>query len=495
MSTYRHTARIDRPRAEVAAWYARPGAVVRLSPSFGAVVLSEPTDGLEPGSACELMVGLPWAEALLPRAVRGRSLPGGLQVHAGVRWTARHTQYAPGESFTDVMERGPLASWTHRHRFADDATGTLVEDDVDYRLPGRLDERPALSARAVESRLERVFAYRTRQTEADLALHARIRALLGEAGAEGRTLTVAVAGASGLVGTQLSALLRGGGHRVLALRRRPLAETGRKSLREGDTITWDPDHGILDPAALVGVDAVVNLSGESIAGPFTAAHRKAVLESRLNCTNTLVAALKAAGESGPRTFVSASATGYYGHDAGEVSEDSAPGSDFLADVCVRWEAAARKAEEAGVRVVLVRTGLVTTAAGGLLGIQLPLYQAGLGGPLGGGRMWQPWIGLDDLVQIYATALADPRLRGPVNAAAPHPVRQKEFARTLGAVLHRPAVVPTPGVATKLLLGRTGGEELALSSARVRPDALEAVGYRFRHEHLEEALRHTLGREK
>lgn len=478
MSTYTHHAVLDHPRQEVADWYAAPGAFRRLTPEFGASVLAEPSRGLAVGSEAELLLGPPWAQTFTPSQ---------LPLRPGLRWRARHTQYAPGESFTDVMQRGPLQSWTHRHGFQTEGSGTRVSDVVDWALPQDLQERSGSTRARVERELDRVFAYRTAQTAADLQLHARIRALRGP---EAAPMTVVVAGASGFVGTQLCALLRSGGHRVIRLKRR----TGYTGRIDAENIAWDPSQHRLDAQCLVGADAVINLAGAGIAGRFTRKHKQAVLDSRLDATHTLVAALReVADRGGPRALISASASGYYGHDAGEVTEDSPAGTDFLARVCRDWEEAAQQAEAAGIRVVLVRTGLVLGAAGGLLGAQLPLYLAGGGGPMAGGAMWQPWISLQDLIQIYAWAAADTALTGPVNAAAPHPVRQQEFARTLGRVLHRPAVVPVPAAAPAAVLGREGAQELALASVAMRPEALEPTGCVFRYPELEDALRFCLGR--
>lgn len=482
MTTFKHTALIAHPRTAVARWYGRPGAVVRLSPPWNSTVLTEPTQGLDVGSETELLMGTPWADDLL----KGR-----VPVRLGKKWRAEHTEHVPGASFTDVMKSGPLKSWTHRHEF-DDAHDhqTLVTDTVDYELPGSLERRVKIGATAFEQELSRVFAYRTAQTQADLDFGERLDALVARSGSASGKLKVAIAGASGLVGSQVSALLRAAGHEVVHLRRRQ-GYTG--TIGDND-VAWDPTQRLLDPRKLVGLDAVINLAGAGIAGAFTRRHRRDVLESRLNSTETIVAAMReAAGIGGPKVLINASASGYYGHEAGFVTEDDGPGDDFLASVCSQWEAAALKAEEFGARVVLVRTGLVLGSAGGLLGAQLPLYLAGAGGPMGGGDQWQPWIGLDDMAQIYAFAVADSALSGPVNAAAPTPVRQKEFAKTLAAVLRRPGIVPTPKAAPSLLLGRRGAQELALSSVAMAPDALESAEYPFRFTDLESALRHTLGR--
>lgn len=498
MSTTRpfsHRSLLPHSRAEVAAWYARSGTVQRLAQDWSTTVLREPTRSLQPGSRTTLLLGAPWAQSLLPQ------LPLGLNSRAGVRWEARHTDYQPGAGFTDVMDSGPLAEWTHHHRFLDDAETSagsqptsFVEDEVHYRLPSALAnvDRVVAAARRMDDELERIMAFRARNTAADMDFHERLTQLPGF-----DTMTIIIAGASGLVGTQLSALLRSGGHRVITLVRR----SGRSHRIDNDHISWDPVAGDLDPQLLLGADVVINLAGQPIARPFTPRHRAEVYASRMHATSTLVSALSAAvNRGGPHTLVNASASGYYGHDASPettdappLAEDAPSGSDFLAAVCRSWENTAQRATDDGVRVVTVRTGLVMTARGGLLGAQLPLYWAGAGGPLGSGQMWQPWVSLNDLVQIYVWAAANRDLSGPINAVSPSPIQQHEFAETLADVVDRPSAVPTPGFAPSLLLGPQGSRELALSSARLAPQALLESGYTFRDTELRSALRHTLGR--
>ena len=198
---------------------------------------------------------------------------------------------------------------------------------------------------------------------------------------------------------------------------------------------------------------------------------------------------------GPRTFVTASAVGFYGADRGDevLTENSERGDGFLADVAAAWEDATAPATAAGIRTVQVRTGIVQTPRGGMLRLLYPLFEAGLGGPLGDGTGWQPWIEIDDLLDIYLRAVTDPALAGPVNAVAPGEARNAEYARTLGRVLRRPALIPVPPFGPQLLLGAEGARELAAASQRVRPAALAAAGHVFRYPHLEGALRHVLGR--
>lgn len=293
-------------------------------------------------------------------------------------------------------------------------------------------------------------------------------------------LTVAVTGASGLVGTALTALLATGGHRVVRLVRRAAETPGER--------TWQPE----EPAAdlLAGVDAVVHLAGAPIAGRFDDDHRRAVRDSRIEPTRAL-ADLAARTSDGPAVFVSASAVGYYGPDRGDevLTEESERGQGFLADVVAEWEAAA---DATGLRVVRVRTGLVLSPRGGLLRVQYPLFAAGLGGPSGTGRQWMPWIGIDDLADVYLRALTDPVLSGPVNAVSPEPVRNAEYTRTLGSVLRRPTLPEVPKTGPHLLLGEDGSRELVLAGRRVKPLRLAEAGHEFRHPRLADALGHLLG---
>lgn len=470
MSTVEFETRLEAPRGDVFARLERPGALTRLWPPFSGRVEREPDRRLEPGSRAAARIAPPGGAGLLAVATTA-ALPG--LPDPLPRWHALHTRLTPGTGFTDVMESGPLRSWEHTHTLSDTTDGTRMLDHVDFELPRGTEP---LASRMLPG-LRRTFAYRARQLRDDLALAARL---------PGATPTVAVSGASGLIGRQVTALLAGLGCTV-----RPLV---RREARSSEEISWDPTAHRLDRNALAACDAVVHLAGEPIGGRFTPGRRRAIMDSRVDGTTLLartLAVLAADGRS--RALVCASAIGYYGADGGRVQldEDAAPGTDFLAQVCVAWEAACRPAVEAGVRVVNVRTGLVLTPQGGLLTRFLPLYLIGLGGPLGRAQ-WQSWIGIDDLAEIYASAVLDPRLLGPVNAVAPHPVTAAELARTLGRVLHRPAGVPVPRIAPRMLLGAQGARELAEADQYVRPVALTSLGHRFRHPELSAQLEHVLG---
>jgi uncharacterized protein (TIGR01777 family) len=261
------------------------------------------------------------------------------------------------------------------------------------------------------------------------------------------------------------------------------------------TFPWDPDRGIFELSMLRGFDAVVHLGGVSIAsGPWSVARKEAILESRVRSTLLLAERIEALpAPDRPRAFVVASATGYYGSRGEEtLTEASEPGEGFLADVCRAWEAAATPAARAGVRVAHVRTGMVLTRDGGALASMLLPFRLGLGGPIGGGRQWWPWISLEDTVAVYARIVQDETLAGAVNAVAPESVTSAEFARALGRALHRPAFVPAPAFALRLLLGEMA-DGLLLASTRAVPETLTRAGFVFATPRLDEALRAALAR--
>ncbi|MGB0972929.1 MAG: TIGR01777 family oxidoreductase, partial [Mycobacterium sp.] len=356
--------------------------------------------------------------------------------------------------------------WRHTHEFSDAGNGaTRVRDRVDTPVPA--------------SALKSTFAYRHRQLADDLAAHREA------APAGAKPLVIAISGASGTVGSALSALLATGGHQVIRLVRRPAATKGERH--------WDP--AAPTPGMLSGVDAVVHLAGASIAGRFTDRHKAAVRDTRIEPTRRLAEAA-ARAENGPDTFLSASAIGFYGYDRGNaiLDEASSRGHGFLADIVADWEAATAPAADEGLRVIHVRTGIVQASNGGTLKLLRPLFASGLGGRLGSGRQWLSWIGLDDLLDIYYRALYDTRLSGPLNAVAPEPVRNSDYTKTLARALRRPAVLPVSSIGPRILLGHQGAQELALADQRVVPAKLHALGHRFRQPTLGQALAHQLGHE-
>jgi uncharacterized protein (TIGR01777 family) len=287
-----------------------------------------------------------------------------------------------------------------------------------------------------------------------------------------------------MVGTALQSLLQQAGHEV-----RPLS----RQKHEGDSVLWSPAAGTIDQTALEGFDAVVHLAGENIAaGRWTPAQKTRIRDSRVDGTRLLSQAL-AKLQHKPRVLVSASAIGYYGDRGDEIlDENSPPGKGFLADVCREWEAATVPAEQAAIRVVHLRFGVILSPTGGALAQMLTPFRLGLGGRLGSGRQYMSWITLDDAIGVIAHALIAEQLQGAVNAVTPEPVTNLAFTKALGQVLGRPTIFPVPAVAARLLLGEMA-DALLLSSARVLPRKLEASGYEFRYAALEHALRHLLGK--
>jgi len=294
---------------------------------------------------------------------------------------------------------------------------------------------------------------------------------------------VAVTGASGLIGGALVPFLRAGGHDVLRMvRRTPRAQ---------DEARWDPESGELDASALGSLDAVVHLAGENIAGGrWTEARKTRLRASRVGPTRLLAEAL-ARLKHKPQVLVSASALGYYGHRGDTwLTEKDSPADDFLGRLSVEWERATAPAQEAGIRVVSPRIGIVLSPAGGALAKMLLPFKAGLGGVVGPGTQYMSWIALDDLVGVIQHLLERSDLAGPVNAVSPSPVTNAELTKTLGRVLGRPTLMAVPAFALRLVLGEMA--DTLLASTRLRPERLLATGYRFRFPELEGALRHALG---
>ena len=296
-------------------------------------------------------------------------------------------------------------------------------------------------------------------------------------------MRVLISGATGFIGSALAAHLRAAGHDVTALTRHP---------RGPQDIAWEPASGRIDAERLEGFDAVVHLAGESLAkGRWSPARKQQMRASRVDAT-ALLARTLAARARRPGVLISASAVGIYG-DRGDqpLDESSSTGAGFLSDLARDWEAAAGPAEAAGIRVVHPRLGLVLDPAGGALEPLLPMARLGLGGPLGSGRQWWSWVTRDDVVRALAFLIEDPRMTGPVNVVAPGAVRQREFARMLGRVLHRPAFVPAPAFALALMLGEMA-DAMLLAGQHVHPARLSTAGFAFRDPALEPAFRRLLG---
>jgi uncharacterized protein len=454
---FTRTTRIDAPASALFAWHARPGALERLVPPWQSVAVIDRTGAIDDGRVV-LLVG-PWPFRR--------------------RWVAEHRPLV-GErevlGFRDVQVEGPMARWEHAHHFrAEGSDASLLEDCIDYRLPlGFVGNRVA--GPVVRRMLARTFEYRHRITADDVARHTR---------REEGPMQIAVSGATGLIGSALVPFLMTGGHGVTHLVR------GRPTPGANDA-RWDPAAGEIDSDALRGIDAAVHLSGESVAeGRWNEGKKARIRESRIDSTRLLSETL-ARLDPRPRVLVCASAVGIYGDRGDELlTEDSEPGNGFLADLTREWEASSQAARDAGIRVVNVRFGIVLSARGGALRTMLLPFRLGVGGPLGSGRQWMSWVAIDDVIGAIQHALMTEELEGPVNVTAPNPETNRDFSRTLGRVLRRPAVMRVPLPVLRIALGEFADD--AVSSQRAMPTRLEQTGFQFSQPELEGALRHVLGK--
>ncbi|MEL6180004.1 MAG: TIGR01777 family oxidoreductase [Myxococcota bacterium] len=450
---------VEASAQELFAWHSRPGAFERLVPPWDNIEVVERQGTITDGSRLKMRIK---------------------QGPIGVTWVAHHRDYIEGEQFRDEQVRGPFARWVHTHRFEPQGEQqSLLHDAIEYKLP-----LEPLSSTFMgwffRDMLKRMFIFRHTRTQNDLKRHTQASSTISP-------MTVAISGASGMVGTQLSAFLTTGGHTV-----RPMVRSKGQAIP--GAIPWSPSTQTLNPRDMEGLDAVVHLAGATIGRRWNARIKQQIMDSRIEGTRLLCETL-AQLDHKPKVLVSASAIGYYGNRGDTVlTEESDPGEGFLAEVCKAWEHATEPAREAGIRVVNLRIGIVLTALGGALGQQLLPFKLGLGGPVGSGRQYQSWIALDDLIGAIHHALITESLEGPVNGVAPTPVPQAHMAQQIGKVLSRPAFMPLPAPAVNLIFGEMG-EELLLSGARIMPNALVSSGFEYFFPDVEEALRFELGRQR
>jgi uncharacterized protein (TIGR01777 family) len=296
-------------------------------------------------------------------------------------------------------------------------------------------------------------------------------------------MKILITGATGLIGTALQKSLREKGHELLL--------ASRKEPKDSSYIQWDPQNGFAAPERLEGIDAVVHLAGENLSGlRWTDEKKKAIRDSRVIGTRNIVDTISDLKER-PRLLVAASAIGFYG-DRGdeELTETSKTGKSFLAEVCREWEAEARRAEDSGVRTVLLRTGIVLSKEGGALGTMLMPFKLGLGGVVGDGKQWMSWVSLADHIEVINFALENENIRGAVNSVSPNPVANKEFTSVMGEVLYRPTFIPVPEFAVHLMFGEMG-EALLLDSTRVTPKRLIDAGFKFKFPELKKAIENAV----
>ncbi len=450
MPTFARTVSLPVDAKTVFGYHASPGALRRLIPPWADVRVVQEPASLRDGSRAVISVGL--------GPIRKT-------------WVAEHFDFVESRQFCDRQIEGPFQSWTHTHRFADAAGGSRLEDRIDYR-PG---VGMAWLGPKIRGELARGFAFRHTRTRFDLTRHAAHRG--------SPPLTIAITGASGAIGSELAPFLTTAGHSVLKL--------VRGGAKASDERSWSADSGAIEFAPAENVEAVVHLAGKNIATRWTDTAKREIRESRVDVTRKLCEHLASLPRK-PRVLICASAVGYYG-DRGEESldENAPPGEGWLEQTCVEWENATRPAREAGIRVVNLRTAVVLSARHGALGKMLLPAKLGVAGRVGSGTQWMPWISMDDHLGVIYESLFRNDWSGPINSVTGS-VRQADFIRTLGKVLHRPAFLPLPRAAVSLLFGEMG-RELLLGSTRVEPAKLKASGFEWMLPDLEGALRFELGR--
>ena len=459
MSTLNQRSEMPVSADELSAWHFREGALTRLIPPWENARVIRTSGPLANGSLVVIELR-----------------KGPVKIH----WHAIHDRVEPGKGFRDTQQKGPFHKWVHEHRFQAVESGkSTLEDCVNYQEPfpplGRW-----FGAGFIRGELNRQFQFRHARTFNDLRR--------GAERPSHSTKTVAISGATGMIGRQLAGFLSCAGETV----RRIVRTT--KGARDSD-ILWNQTSGEFDLAKLEGCDAVVHLAGENIAGGrWTDQRKKLILSSRVDGTRQLCQAL-ARLKNKPKVLICASGVGFYGAgDDKQFDETSALGKGFLAQICKEWESATQAASDAGIRVVHMRIGIVISAQGGVLTKLLTPFLLGAGGPIAGGRQGMSWIALDDLIAAITFAIDNENISGALNATAPAPLSNRDFGRVLARVLHRPFLAPLPAFVVRAIFGEMG-EELLLQGAFVQPKKLLEHGFRFDFPKLESVLRFELGRMK
>lgn len=448
--------RIEQPTWVVFEWHKRPGAFERLLPPWIKVnVIHKEGIGIQEGVRITAEIKIKgWAS----------------------RQTLLHCDYIEGEQFCNCLIEGPLPYWKHTHRFGPlGPHASEMEDSIEYELPHAKMLLSGWWDNFMNYELRRLFNYRHTILRHDLQAHQGVS-----------PMKILVTGSSGLIGSELIHFLTTGGHEVKKLVR-------KVHHKESAEISWDPQHQLIDKEGLEGLDVVIHLAGENIGnGRWTEEKKKQILNSRVEGTKLLANAL-ASLKNPPKVFICASAVGFYGDRGEEVlDEKSAKGSGFLSDVCEQWERATQPAAEKGIRVVNLRFGMVLSPKGGGLKQMLSAFQWGLGGRIGSGEQYVSWISIDDVLGIIAFVLHRESLSGPINAVSQHPVKNRDFTRILGHVLHRPTFMAIPAFLARRLFGQMA-DEVLLSSVRAEPRVLMKEGFHFSTPTLERALRHLLGK--
>ncbi len=454
METFQFQSVIKARPEDVYNWHTRDGAFERLQPPWVKSEILTRRGGLEVGARTDLKIKLgPFSKL----------------------WIAEHDRHEAGKSFRDVQRQGPFRSWKHEHSFRASAEDECVLDDrIQFELPGGFLGQK-LGIGYARRQLEKLFAYRHAITRADCETYRRF--------ADQPRKRICIAGGSGFTGRQLANFLRAQGHEVFVLSRHP---------KEEHDVGWDTMLKRMELEKLSNVEVVIQLSGAGLADRRWTKRRKELLRtSRIDSTGFLVDSLK---ESGAKldAFICASGSGFYGDSSQEnFTEDSPMGKGFLAELCHEWEDSAQVAHDFSRRVAYLRMGVVIDPRGGALAKMLPAFRFGLGGRLGDGRQWMPWIALEDWIRVANEVIYNETLDGPINVCSPEQITNADFTNALGNTLSRPTILPVPQAMLKLIFGEMA-EETLLASCRMRPAKLLESKFSFLYPEIQDSLRLGLG---
>jgi uncharacterized protein (TIGR01777 family) len=436
-------------------WHEREGALLRLTPPWEKIDLIEKTGGIETGAKCTI------------------------NVHAGfitIPWQAEHIGYVRDRHFKDRQNKGPFAKWEHTHDFEATPSGTVIKDTVEYRLPFH-PFSTLIAGKFMKNKLDRMFRYRSSVSKNDIEILSQYKPA---------PKTIVISGASGAVGSSLIPYLQTQGHRIIRLIR------NKKQLCIGD-VCWNPHMDIIEDS-FENADVVIHLAGEPIGNERWSESKKlSIIESRVKSTSLLAKTL-AEMKNPPKLFICASAIGLYGNRGEEeLDEDSTAGRDFISQVCSSWEAAAKPAEERGIRTVYLRIGVALSPKGGALQRMMPPTAFGLGAVAGSGRQFLSWVSMDDVLYAVTHIMETDGICGAVNLTSPNPVRWTQFADEIASAMNRPRFLKIPESVIRMVYGQMGGEVL-LSGAKVMPKKLLESGFTFRYPLLSDTLKHLLGRD-
>ncbi|WP_415238353.1 TIGR01777 family oxidoreductase [Seleniivibrio woodruffii] len=451
---FEHETEIKADISTVFSWHEREGALFRLSPPWENISLIRRDDGIQAGAKCDIKL---------------KTGP------VSLTWKAEHIEYEKDAFFKDRQNSGPFSKWEHSHFFSEKDGITTIKDHVEYKLPMDFITSKA-AGKFVRNKLEKMFRYRENLCRNDIEFYSEYRPA---------PKTIVVSGSSGVVGSSLIPFLQTQGHKVIRLLR------DRAKLCIGD-VCWNPNAGIIEDR-FENADAVIHLTGEPIGeGKWTDDKKREIIDSRVRSTALLAETLSKM-KNPPKTFICASAIGYYGGRGDEVITEAEKGGshDFIAKVCKKWEEAAKPAVDKGIRVIFLRIGVVLTPAGGALQrMQLP-FSLGLGPVFGSGDQYFSWVAMDDVLYSIGHLLEHNEISGAVNLTAPNAVTSKVFSDTLAQYYKKPRFINIPPYIIEKVYGQMG-KEVLLSGANVYPEKLIKSGFRFRYPELKGALEHLLG---